>query len=219
MDFQGDVDFQGPASDYETALRVASTWGHDDAVQRLLRSGVDANGNGRNYGTVLQAASARGHKDIVILLLGSDADPNFAGGDYGSALCAACANGHEDLVNILLGNKKIVKNIGSKFGAPLHIAILLSKTSIIEALVQDAAEAADCQWMHTQLKAVDIAVLMGKYNIRNILEGGELTGYLDLSKYEYSPDPNCSDERQDALDEKRRQLQQLVNRDTENSST
>ena len=30
--------------------------------------------------------------------------------------------------------------------------------------------------MHTQLKAVDIAVLMGKYNIRNILEGGELTG-------------------------------------------
>ena len=34
--------------------------------------------------------------------------------------------------------------VGSEFGAPLHIAILLGKKSIVEALVKDKAEAADC---------------------------------------------------------------------------
>ena len=34
--------------------------------------------------------------------------------------------------------------LGSEFGAPLHIAILLGKMSIVEALVKDKAEVADC---------------------------------------------------------------------------
>ena len=33
--------------------------------------------------------------------------------------------------------------LGSEFGAPLHIAILLNKKNIVEALVKDKAEEAD----------------------------------------------------------------------------
>ena len=72
---------------------------------------------------------------------------------------------------------KIECELGSEFGAPLHIAILLDKKNIVEALVKDKAEEADdrCErclvslenqsldtliGMNMDLKAVDIADLM-----------------------------------------------------------
>ena len=83
----------------------------------------------------------------------------------------------------------------SEFGAPLHIAILLGEQSIVEALVEDRGEDADCYCTQrlftgvnqpldrligrdTGLPAMGIAILMKKHAIINLLDG--LGGFREV---------------------------------------
>ena len=95
-----DVNAQG--GHYGTALRAASSRGHDKVVELLLDKGAEINAQGRFHGNALQAASAGGHDKVVELLLDKGAEVNAQGGYYGNALQAASARGHDKVVELLL---------------------------------------------------------------------------------------------------------------------
>jgi ankyrin repeat protein len=53
----------------DTALRAASSEGHEQLVELLLDKGANVNAQGGHHGNALQAALERGHKAVVQLLL------------------------------------------------------------------------------------------------------------------------------------------------------
>ncbi|KAJ7851909.1 hypothetical protein B0H14DRAFT_2581142 [Mycena olivaceomarginata] len=75
------------------------------------------------------------------------------GGDYGTALCAACANGKVEVVNALLlagarrnGDDAQLES-GEHFGAPLHIAVLMENREMVNLLIGDNPNGANCTWV------------------------------------------------------------------------
>ncbi|KAJ7817271.1 hypothetical protein B0H14DRAFT_1388317 [Mycena olivaceomarginata] len=71
---------------------------------------------------------------------------NEVGGDYGTALCAACANGKVEVVEALLQAGATRNCDGKHFGAPLHVAILMENTEMVELLIGNTPNDADCTW-------------------------------------------------------------------------
>ena len=86
----------------QTALILASLYGHEMVVHILLEARADVNAKGGRYGNALQAASERGQEKVVQILLEAGANVNAQGGFYGHALQAASERGHEKVVQMLL---------------------------------------------------------------------------------------------------------------------
>jgi ankyrin repeat protein len=85
------------------------------------------------------------------------------GGNYGTALCAACANGKVEVVNDLLlagarsnydceqinmrsGADAQLESgeSGEEFGAPLHVAVLMGNTEMVNLLIGNNPNASNC---------------------------------------------------------------------------
>ncbi|KAJ7798660.1 hypothetical protein B0H14DRAFT_2617739 [Mycena olivaceomarginata] len=141
-----------PGGHFETALQSASAGGHVPMVQFLLKEGFKDKPGGQ-FQTALQAAAAGGNVLIVQCLLQSNnytEHLNKVGGDYGTTLCAACANGKVEVVKALLqagarrnGDDAELES-GKHFGAPLHVAILMENMKMVELLIGNTPNDADC---------------------------------------------------------------------------
>ncbi|MFF8846869.1 ankyrin repeat domain-containing protein [Streptomyces sp. NPDC015127] len=86
------------------ALFAAVYDGDDDAVVRLLRTGVPTESLGEDGQTPLYLAAVEGEPGIVRLLLAAGADPDRASGPGNDdlPLCGAAVGGHTDVVRALL---------------------------------------------------------------------------------------------------------------------
>ncbi|TAQ84511.1 hypothetical protein B7494_g7175 [Chlorociboria aeruginascens] len=84
-----------------TALILAATAGHEEAVQLLLDNGADVNIGGSDQWTALHWASKRGYEAIVQLLVQKGADVNASA--YGrTPILLAAENEHPSVVHFLL---------------------------------------------------------------------------------------------------------------------
>ncbi|KAK6516956.1 hypothetical protein TWF506_006836 [Arthrobotrys conoides] len=87
---------------FGSPLSIASYYGVEELVQKLLSIGADPNGKGGHFGTILQSAAAGGSQKVVEMLIKAGADVNKTGGAQNTALIAAATYGHEAVVSFLL---------------------------------------------------------------------------------------------------------------------
>ncbi|RII18383.1 putative lyase [Streptomyces sp. YIM 130001] len=83
-------------------LFAAVYGGDEDAVVRLLRSGVDGAAAGDDGETALYVASVTDRAGIVRLLLAAGAEPDRLSSGTDLPLCGAACGGHTDVVGALL---------------------------------------------------------------------------------------------------------------------
>lgn len=93
----------GELCDCHTALEVAASAGHIDAVERLLEAGADPNAPVHEKGlSALAAAVGQGQLLVVQKLLETGADPDHPGRGSGIPLIAAVKAGHAEICKALL---------------------------------------------------------------------------------------------------------------------
>lgn len=116
--FPGDLNHPGP--DGDTALHLASLFGHSDCVQALLNGGADANTvNPDDGSTALHDAAAGGYVEICELIL-AKANPSIvlkSDEDGDTPLHNAARGNHIDVVKLLLArgaDPKVQNAYGSK---------------------------------------------------------------------------------------------------------
>jgi uncharacterized protein len=93
------------SSDGFTALHLAAFFGHEEAVEILLRHGAEVGAVARHAElqvAPLHSAAAGGHARIVSVLLEHGADPNARQGGGYTPLHAAAQNGDRESVEALL---------------------------------------------------------------------------------------------------------------------
>lgn len=101
----------------EELLREASALGDEDAIRKLIESGVDVNSqHSINGWTGLHWAAKRGHASIVRMLLSHGADPSLTSA-YGESSLAVAKN--EDIHNILSGNSESQSEYQAKSPLPI----------------------------------------------------------------------------------------------------
>lgn len=90
--------------EHQTALEVAASAGHVDAVERLLAAGADLNAPLHEKGiSALEAAAAQGQIIIVQMLLERGANPDHSGESSTSTpLIAAAMAGHVEICEALV---------------------------------------------------------------------------------------------------------------------
>ncbi|KAH9044057.1 hypothetical protein EDB83DRAFT_1575968 [Lactarius deliciosus] len=106
-----------------TALHSASSAGHLQVVQTLLRHGIGVNVRGGGDGTPLLFSSRSGHLDIVQCLLEHDADVGLRDYRDNTPLNWAANGGHFDIVRVLLEHDADVDSKDCNDRTPLHDAI------------------------------------------------------------------------------------------------
>lgn len=89
------ADINSEGGFYGHPLQAASSKGHVEIVDLLVKEGANIHAQGGIYGNALQAASYIGHEKIVQPLIEMDANVNARGGYYDNALQAASKGGHE----------------------------------------------------------------------------------------------------------------------------
>jgi ankyrin repeat protein len=101
-----DVNIQGKHK--ETALHLASGFGHKAAVELLLTNRAEFRATDTGL-TPLMMASSRGYSEIAASLLAKEADVNAKQPDGWNALMHAAAKGDRATVSLLLAHKADVR--------------------------------------------------------------------------------------------------------------
>ena len=88
----------------DSALLLATFWGHEGIVDLLLARQASLGANPRGW-TPLHYAAYAGHTRIASKFLSHGADVNSVTANGLSSLMLAAKNGHDDVVKVLLNNK------------------------------------------------------------------------------------------------------------------
>lgn len=163
----------GPPNATYTPLHVASSLGHANIVDLLLRYGAKTNivDEADNWGTPLLASCSQGHLRIVQLLLDYGADINQRGtvrslvidgsfpprhealeGSNGrrylhfTPLYLACVFDQTDVVECLLRHNADTNCQGGPFGTPLHVAVRLNRISVVLLLLSTPGVQVNSPW-------------------------------------------------------------------------
>ncbi|XP_078322131.1 uncharacterized protein LOC111113907 isoform X1 [Crassostrea virginica] len=125
---------------YNTPLVTASSLGHIDIVDLLIKVGAVCNKIGEYGTTPLCEASRAGHVDIVDLLIKSGADCNKSG-EYGTTpLCYASYAGHVDIVDLLIKSGADCNKSGEFGITPLFNASAAGYVDIVDLLIKSGAD-------------------------------------------------------------------------------
>ncbi|XP_064391903.1 uncharacterized protein LOC135339643 isoform X3 [Halichondria panicea] len=136
---EGGADPNQADEDNRTALRVASSNGHDEVVRVLLAAKATVNTQSKSGRSPLWVASCNGHLKCVELLINAGANVDMQEEDNWTALHIACQNGHDEVVRVLLAAKATV-NTQSKSGQfPLLSASFNGHLKCVELLINAGA--------------------------------------------------------------------------------
>ena len=124
---------------YGTVMQAASSGGHNEVVQMLLKQGCDVNAQSGRYGNALQAAALEGHETVVQMLLKRGAKVNAQGGFDGSALQAASVGGYKAVVQMLLKEGANVNAQGGLYGNALQAASSEGHKTVVQMLLKEGA--------------------------------------------------------------------------------
>ena len=140
IDAGADVNIQGLSS--ETALYVATRYGHETIVQSLLATGlIDVNRlEGEHDSSSLMMASWKGYEAITRHLLAAHADVNIADLDGNTALIQACAHGYEVIAQELIASGAVVNAANNEGYTALIVAINACDNQITKLLLVAGAD-------------------------------------------------------------------------------
>ena len=158
--------------DLQKELWLASMWGKDEKVRRIISSGmVDVNlVGGFNDSTPLCEAACEGRKEVVKLLLHAGADPNKADRHGRTPLYWTAMSGHIDVVDVLLHGGADPNMTNWDGFTPLHMAAWKGHKNVAISLLKRGAK-------H------DKADFLGKTPLSVALECGKEDTYRIISKY------------------------------------
>ncbi|KPM02538.1 Ankyrin repeat and KH domain-containing protein [Sarcoptes scabiei] len=128
-------------SNHDTALLLACSNGHDDAVKCLINKGADIEHKNKKGLTPLIVAAANGHVSIIEILLNHGAElESLTDVSKDTALSVACSLGQIKAVELLLcrGANKEHRNISDY--TPLSLASAAGHTEIADILCRHGAE-------------------------------------------------------------------------------
>lgn len=151
--------------EHHTALEVAASAGHLDAVKQLLAAGADPNTPAHEMGiSALEAAAAQGQLIIVKKLLETGAHPDHRGERSGTTpLIAAARGGHMEICEALLQSGADVSRLalnesGDAFSA-IEAAGETSNITLLElflGVVEDTVKKLD-------LDELEVAIAEGRH--------------------------------------------------------
>ena len=122
-----------------TAIMCASSNGHPQVVELLLKDNGDVNAQNENGWTALMKASQNGHTQVVELLLKEHADINFQTNDGATAFMLASESGHTQVVELLLKDHAEI-NLQTNDGVTaLLVACQNGHTQVVELLLKEHA--------------------------------------------------------------------------------
>ncbi|KAL6181905.1 hypothetical protein ACLB2K_048553 [Fragaria x ananassa] len=158
----------------DTALHEAVRFNHFDVVKMLTtqRTSYSANVAGE---TPLYMAAERGYRDVFFQILDSCTDPAYHGPNGRTALHAAVIRNDKEMAEELL--KHISGRAVDEQGCtPLHLAVSLGRTSIVELLLNHDKSA---------------AYVKEKDENKTPLHFAASKGHLDVMKQLISQCPDC----------------------------
>ena len=123
--------------DGNSALILAASLGHVEAVEALIREGANVEHAGRSGATALMVASAFGHTRVIEALIDMggamvDAPHPFAGN---TALHFAAEMGREEAIKVLCTRGASGESKKKTGGTPLHTAADCNQTSAVQILL------------------------------------------------------------------------------------
>ncbi|XP_033115363.1 ankyrin repeat domain-containing protein 27-like [Anneissia japonica] len=127
-----------------TALHIASSYGHDQVMETLMRKGAVVSATDYHGSTPLHLACQKGQQGATLLLLHHGADINADDNDGNTALHLCCANGHEECVKAILYSEQAVNKVEVNFpncrgNTPLHEAARWGYETIVQILLEHGA--------------------------------------------------------------------------------
>ncbi|CAE7800229.1 Ank3 [Symbiodinium sp. CCMP2592] len=117
----------------------ASTEGHDDIVQMLLKAGADKNWANSQGETLLWSAAKKGFTRVAQVLLQAGADHDLASANGQSPLCLAAARGFVSIVRLLLASKADKEQSTRDKQSPLWLAAANANVAVVRSLLQARA--------------------------------------------------------------------------------
>lgn len=123
-----------------TALHLASYFGHQVAMEQLIRAGanVDAYSENKFHACPLQSAAAASQLEAARVLLTKGANPNCRGDGGYSPLHEAAASGQLELARLLLQHQADVSAKGDDGKTPWDVATEEKQAAILELLKKEA---------------------------------------------------------------------------------
>ncbi|ORX57225.1 ankyrin [Piromyces finnis] len=122
----------------DTPLMLASKYGHESIVYKLINRNATIDKQNKNYDTALSLASANGYEKVVELLLCNNADMTKENTEKKTALSMACENGYVKVVNMLVRYGRKGNVLGeNEINTLLLKASEYGYLSIVETLITD----------------------------------------------------------------------------------
>ena len=153
-----------------SALTIAASEGHLEAIQFLLDNGASASSRRKGGWTPLHGAASclRGSVKAVELLLDTGADISASTDEGFSVLHAAASLGDPDVLQILISRGATAKASYKPLDrTPLHLAVINGREEAVRLLVQNTANL-DAKDAH-ELTALHIAVCSGEGVVAKLL--------------------------------------------------
>ena len=124
-----------------TPLKLASSYGHKDVVQLLLKAGADANEADKSGHTPLLEAARYGRKEVAQMLLDCGAEPNNADREGHTPIFHAAGPGNNwQLVKLLIESGAEVGKASKSGWTPLHRAVSFGNREVVKVLLDNGAD-------------------------------------------------------------------------------
>jgi ankyrin repeat protein len=164
-----------PYTQSVTSLMVASLFGLERIVEKLLKNGSDANASDLLGNTALMWASKKGYSEVMDRLMNAGAELNSQQGNGWSPLVQAIQEGNEDTARQLIHRGADVNARDRNLKTPIHFAAERGMASLVLLLLEKGA---DINAVHDSgggsgMSALDRAAKSGELEtVRLLIESG-----------------------------------------------
>ena len=184
-----------------TAMHIAATTGHADAVRVLLRHGAHIDAKDIYGLTALHNAARTGCTEAVEVLMEYHADVNGPDNDGWTALHVAAQSGQDEVVKLLLKNGAYI-DAQNRYGrTPLHWACLAGHFSTVDLLLASGANvnipdingkrASQICKQSKIGKILRIYENLNKANLETSVDRGQSLGQMMILQSQIDPDSDA----------------------------
>jgi ankyrin repeat protein len=139
-----DTENEGPSfaryTQSVTSLMVASLFGLERIVEKLIKSGSDPNASDLLGNTALMWASKKGYSEVMDTLMTAGAELNSQQGNGWSPLVQAIQEGNEETARQLIERGADVNARDRNLKTPIHFAAERGMKSLVHFLLENGAE-------------------------------------------------------------------------------